>query len=104
MPDEAFELKSQGWCHVDVRDSDDYDESHAPESVNVPFHDSGDDFLSYIAENYSLSDKIIVSGDVNSSRCAQASVRLAARGYEVLRIYGGHEAWVTSALPTESDA
>lgn len=103
-PEEAHDLKSEGWVHIDLRDPDHFLDSRAAESVNLPFQGSGDSFLSEIAARFSRQDKLLISSDVHSCRCARAVVSLAARGYDNLRrVHGGHEAWVSNPdLPTES--
>lgn len=81
---------------VDVREAEDYEESHVPGAINLP-------------KNHWHSPDGLREDTVNILYCYSQTCHLAARaaqefagkGYQVMEMEGGFEAWESYDLETE---
>ncbi len=94
-PLEANSRLEQGAVLVDVREQDEWNAVHAPNSTLIP--------LSEFQARYSEMPKkksiiFICAGGVRSAQAAQFAEQ---HGYTVANLEGGINAWIASGLPTE---
>lgn len=80
---------------IDVREVDEFTAVHAVGAVNIPMSE----FPSRVAE-VSPDQEVYVICKLGG-RSAQVGEYLEARGYDVINVAGGTDAWVAAQLPTE---
>lgn len=105
-PDEAKAQVEQGAVWLDVRSADDYEKSHIPGSVNLPF-----ELLRYQA-NSLAPDRTYIAYSETGGRAVAAAFLLTERGFDVAVMHGGYadlspeavsELSREKARPAESD-
>ncbi|MGO1466856.1 MAG: rhodanese-like domain-containing protein [Microbacterium gubbeenense] len=79
--------------HIDVRETFEYEDGHAPGAVNVPMFEIGARLDELPAE----FDVICKSG----GRSAQVALALEPRGYDVTNVAGGTDAWIHAGYEVE---
>jgi rhodanese-related sulfurtransferase len=84
---------------VDVREEEDYDEGHVPGAINLPKnHWNHPEGLREDAKN------ILYCYSQTCHLAAQAAHEFAGKGYQVVEMEGGFEAWEANDLETEQSA
>ncbi|HDY89827.1 MAG TPA: rhodanese-like domain-containing protein [bacterium] len=101
----AFETVSAGHgILIDIRDSDDYDKSHAAGAINIPYHDFEEACYDF-AEDVSTERNLFI---LCHGKLCGMSVRVANRlldlGFKNLKIIKqDYEYWKNSNLPIEEN-
>lgn len=94
-PQEGLTLIEQGALLVDVREPDEFAEVHAAGARLVP--------LGELSERWEELPKqplvLICRSGVRSARAAEF---LETKGYEVINLAGGTQAWQEAGLPVET--
>lgn len=96
-PQEGLTLVEQGALLVDVREADEFTEVHAKGARLLP--------LGELSERWEELPKqplvLICRAGVRSARAGEF---LEAKGYEVINLAGGTQAWQEAGLPVETGA
>lgn len=108
-PEAARKLLDQGWTYVDVQTPEEFNEVHAPGSVNVPLmlpgaaggRESKPDFLERMAKLFLPCSKIVVGCRIGV-RSAAAAELLKGRFADIVSLDGGILAWKAAGLPVQS--
>lgn len=95
-PDVAQSMLNAGWRAVDVRYAEEYEDSHIPDAVLLPLSD-----LRRLADEHLQSNQPYVLVCRSGKRSAVAALLLSQRGYRVVSMQGGMNAWTG---PTSSSA
>jgi rhodanese-related sulfurtransferase len=96
-PNEARALVSGGALLLDVREPDEWAAGHAPEAQFVPLRE-----VPERVEELSR-ERRIVAVCRSGARSGKATQFLQARGFDVVNLAGGMQAWAASGLPVETD-
>ena len=92
---------SAGVSLIDVRTPEEYAEGHLRGAVNIDQSSAG--FLSCVESLYGKSDPVYVYCR-SGRRSADAAVRLAKAGYQVVNLQGGIVAWTEAGMPVTAYA
>jgi rhodanese-related sulfurtransferase len=95
--DDAAALAAEGAIVLDVREDDEWAAGHVAESVHIAMGELG----ARLAEL--PSDRRIVAVCRSGARSGAVTEALAARGYDVVNLVGGLQAWVAEGLPLVAD-
>ena len=82
---------------VDVRTAQEYADGHIEGAINIDIADE-QGFAKKILETYPKEQKIAVYCE-DGTRAHQAATKLAHRGYNVLKLDGGINAWKEANMP-----
>ena len=85
---------------IDLRDAEDFSKSHAPGSINLPYHEF-DDFLPDFEEKVSTEQRLFIFGQgMLFGMSARIAKRLSDLGYNNITILKqGFEQWKKLDLP-----
>lgn len=94
-PDVAQSMLNAGWQAVDVRYAEEFEDSHIPNALLLPLSD-----LRRLADDRLQPDRSYVLVCRSGKRSAVAALLLSQRGYRVVSMQGGMNAWTgpTSSL------
>lgn len=94
-PDVAQSMLNAGWRVVDVRYAEEYEDSHIPDAILLPLSD-----LRRLADDRLQANQSYVLVCRSGKRSAVAALLLSQRGYRVISMQGGMNAWTgpTSSL------
>jgi rhodanese-related sulfurtransferase len=97
-PNMASELQAQGELLLDVREADDYQELHIPNTKNIPLGR----LASRLAELESYKNKTVMVIDHSELRAPRILELLRKAGfYQVFIVKGGMVGWKAAGLPLE---
>lgn len=82
---------------LDVREQEEWDAGHAPGATHMPLGT----VLHRLGEL--PRDRRIVAVCRSGGRSERATVALRQRGYDVVNLAGGMQAWAAAGLPVETD-
>jgi len=74
---------------VDVRNRDDYEKDHIPNAISIPGKDL-DNFINKLSKDKTT---IVYCYSQQCHLGAKTALRLAERGYPVMEMDGGYDAW-----------
>ena len=96
-PAEARELTTGGAVLLDVREPEEWAAGHAPDAQFVPLRDvpARVDELPH--------ERRIVAVCRSGARSGKATEFLQARGFDVVNLAGGMQAWANAGLPVTTD-
>jgi rhodanese-related sulfurtransferase len=96
-PEEAARRVDEGAVLLDVREPDEWHAGHAPDAMHVP--------LAALAANVDRLDKDqpIVAVCRVGGRSERAASALLQRGYDVVNLAGGMQAWNSAGMPVVTD-
>lgn len=95
-PGEAVTLQAKGSVLVDVRESHEWTEGHAPGAVHVPLGE-----IEASAQRF--EERQVLAVCRSGHRSATATTALAAAGIAVRNVAGGMSAWSEANLPVVRD-
>ncbi|KAK1403671.1 protein HIGH ARSENIC CONTENT 1, mitochondrial [Heracleum sosnowskyi] len=103
----AKDLLGSGSRYLDVRTSEDYNNGHVDNAVNVPYmfmtqegRVKNPDFLAQVSSVFKKEEQLIVGCNIGG-RAMKACVDLLNDGYQqVTRMGGGYTAWTESLKET----
>lgn len=87
-PDVAQSMLESGWRAVDVRYAEEFEDSHIPDALLLPLSD-----LRRLAEERLRPEQPYVLVCRSGKRSAVAALLLSQRGYRVVSMQGGMNAW-----------
>jgi rhodanese-related sulfurtransferase len=95
--DEAADRANAGALVLDVREDDEWAAGHVAESVHIPMGDLGGRL------DELPTDRPIVAVCRSGARSGTVTEALGSRGYDVVNLVGGLQAWVAEGLPLVGD-
>ena len=95
--DDAAERAEAGALVLDVREPDEWTVGHVDGSVHIPMGELGARLDELPA------DRPIVAVCRSGARSAAVTEALGGRGYDVVNLVGGLQAWVAEGLPLIAD-
>jgi rhodanese-related sulfurtransferase len=95
--DDAAERAEAGALLLDVREADEWEAGHVAESLHIPMGELG-------ARLDELpTDRPIVAVCRSGARSGAITEALVSRGYDVVNLAGGLQAWMAEGLPLVAD-
>ena len=90
------QIKSRGIIIVDVRQPDEYECGHIKDAINIDVKDENfiDNAVCQLPK-----DKVIAVYCRSGKRSALAGEMLSEKGYQVVNLDGGIEAWISNNYP-----
>jgi rhodanese-related sulfurtransferase len=95
--DDAAERAEAGALVLDVREDDEWAAGHVEGSIHIPMGDLGAR-LSELP-----TDRPIVAVCRSGARSGTVTEALGGRGYDVVNVVGGLQAWAAEGLPLVAD-
>lgn len=94
----AKDVKGDDVQLLDVREPDEYAESHLPGAVNISLN--SDDFVPQVEQRFEKSKPVYVYCR-SGRRSLKAAELLAAKGYRMINLEGGILDWEQKGCPVE---
>jgi len=95
--DEAADRATAGALVLDVREVDEWAAGHVADSVHIPMGELGGRL------DELPTDRPIVAVCRSGARSGTVTEALASRGYDIVNLVGGLQAWVAEGLPLVAD-
>jgi rhodanese-related sulfurtransferase len=95
--DEAAERAADGAVVLDVREADEWAVGHVAGSVHIPMGELGGRL------DELPKDRPIVAVCRTGARSGTVTEALGVRGYDIVNLVGGLQAWVAEGLPLVAD-
>ena len=95
--DEAAVRAQAGALVLDVREGDEWAAGHVADSVHIPMGELGGRLAEVPA------DRPIVAVCRSGARSGTVTEALGSRGYDVVNLVGGLQAWAAEGLPLVAD-
>lgn len=95
--DDAAERAEAGALLLDVREDDEWAAGHVVDSVHIPMGELGGRLDELPV------DRLIVAVCRSGARSGAITEALSSRGYDIVNLAGGLQAWAAEGLPLVAD-